>query len=265
MPWKPTSIPTVYPLAGLNIKASGRTQPLEMECETADGNKSYIVKLWNNVELKTHSLAREVYGSLLADYFEIPTPPIALVEIDSEFASSQRNVTIRDFIASSPGLNFGSLYIDGAIQFVPPVSPTLISQAARIFCFDMLIGNIDRRNEKANMFSSRNGLMVYDHEQAFPLSQPQTFLGRPPEPWDFIKEPWARNHILYPSLKGRELLLDIDEFVNDTGRLKDNILDKIEESIPSEWSKNLSNISLHLAKTRDNAKLFKRSLQELLA
>lgn len=265
MPWKPTEIPTVYPIAGLKIKESGRTLPMEMECQTADGNKSYIVKLWKNVELNTHSLAREVYGSLLADYFEIPTPEIAFVDIDPEFGMSQLDPKIKASVLASPGLNFGSRYIQGAITFNPPVSPTLVPAAARIYCFDILIGNMDRRHPKINMFTANGSFIVFDHEQAFPHSIPYMLVGGAPEPWDFAKEQWSRDHILYSSLKGRDLLFEIEGFVTDLERLKDDILDKIENSIPAEWNKNVNNISNHLAKTRDNAKLFKRCLQELLA
>lgn len=265
MPWKPVQIPTVYPIAGLKVKESGRTRPMEMECQTADGNKSYIVKLWNNVELNTHSLAREVYGSLLADYFEIPTPEIAFVDIDPDFGMSQPDPIICNSIMASPGLNFGSKYINGAITFSPPVPQNRLAEATKIYCFDILIGNSDRRFQKENMFSANGKFIVFDHEQAFPQSMPHLMLFGAPTAWDFAKEQWSKDHILYSSLKGRDLLIDIEGFITDLERLKDNILDKIENSIPAEWNKNVNNISNHLAKTRDNAKLFKRCLQELLA
>jgi hypothetical protein len=265
MPWKPTPIPTVYPVIALKVYESGRTLPLEMRCESGHSSENYIVKLWNNVELKTHSLAREIYGSLLADYFGLSTPPIALVDISQDFAESIPNSQTSAFVKNSPGLNFGSQYLPGSVQFNPPVSATMVPLAARIFCFDMLIGNMDRRMPKINMFKTPDGFILYDHEQAFPHSLSYMFLGSPPLAWDFIREAWSKDHILYQSLKGRSLSFEVEEFISDLVRLKDNILIKIEEQIPAEWEKNVNNITTHLAKTRDNADLFKRSLQELLA
>ena len=98
MPWKPPSIPTAYPIVALKVKESGRTQPLEMRCKTEDGEQDYIVKLWGNVELGTHGLAREIFGSLLADYFHLVTPEIAIVEIPPDFADSQLDPKIQGFL-----------------------------------------------------------------------------------------------------------------------------------------------------------------------
>ena len=115
------------------------------------------------------------------------------------------------------------------------------------------------------MFINNDKLIVYDHEQAFPHSIPGMLIGGAIPAWKFAKEQWAKDHILYQSLKGKELLFEIESFVTDLERLTDGLLSKIEISIPAEWSKNVGNISGHLAKTRENANLFKRSLQELLA
>lgn len=265
MSWNPELIETVYPIAALKEKESGRTLPIEMLCKGKKGSLNYIVKLWNNNELKEHSLARETYASLLANYFKLKTPPIAFVDIPADFALSLPNPAIRDRVRASLGLNFGSLYIPQALQFSPPPSPQHIPLATRIFCFDMLIGNFDRRQAKINMFKDKEGFIIYDHEQAFPYSLPHLLLGGMPSLTDFLHESWCRSHILYTSLKGKSVMHEIEEFSIDIERLKDNILSKIESSIPDEWKGNIQNISNYLATTRDNAKVFKRCLQELLA
>lgn len=263
MPWKPASIPIVSPIAVLKANENGRTQPLEMRCETGHSSKDYIVKLWNGIESNSHSLAKEIYGSLLAEYFELRTPPIALVDIPPDFAESILDPKHRERIKASPGLNFGSQYISGSIIFKPPVTSFQVSLAARVFCFDMLICNLDRCKPKINMF---NNLTLIDHEQAFIYSRPYMILGGFSTISSFIiKETWPKSHILYSDLKGDSLLPEIEKFVSDLVRLKDNILVKIEEQIPAEWQKDVNKITAQLANTRDNADLFKRNLQELLA
>lgn len=263
MPWKPESIPIVSPVAVLKANENGRTQPLEMRCETVHSSEDYIVKLWNGIESTSHSLAREIYGSLLAEYFELSTPPIALVDIPPDFAESILNPKHRERVKASPGLNFGSQYLPGSIIFKPTVTSSQVSLAARVFCFDMLICNMDRRKDKANMF---NNFTLFDHEQAFTYSRPYMILGGFSTISEFIiKETWPKDHILYSGLKGDSLLPEVEEFVSDLARLKDNILVKIEEQIPAEWQKDVNNITAQLANTRDNADLFKRNLQELLA
>lgn len=265
MSWNPNPIPVVYPLAAFEIQENGRTRPLTMRCEIGQSSDDYVVKLWNNVELSTHGLAREVYGSLLAQCFNLNTPAIALVEIDPDFAKAQPNPAVRQTLANSPGLNFGSQYIRGAVLFNPPASRNQISVAARVFCFDMLIGNVDRRHPRINLFQKAESLILYDHEQAFPYSRPRMYVGGFPPAWEFPKEVWSKNHILYPSIKGKPVSLEIEEFVSDLLMLNEDILTTIEEQIPPEWQADVRNISLYLSAARDNAKLFERTLQELLA
>ena len=115
------------------------------------------------------------------------------------------------------------------------------------------------------MFKTGDGFMLFDHEQAFSFSRPQMFPGGHPPPWNFIREPWSKQHVFYSGIKGGEVSLEIEEFIADLARLKDELLDTIEEQIPLEWQNDLNNISSYLADARDNANLFKRNLQELLA
>jgi hypothetical protein len=265
MPWNPSPISIVYPVAVFEIMEKGRTQPLGMRCDSGGDEQDFIVKLWNNVELGTHSLAREIYGSMLADFFTLKTPKIAVVDIDADFSTNQPDPKIRQFLMKSPGMNFGSRYMSDALPFNPPAPAGLLSVAIRIFCFDMLIGNVDRRHPKINLFKTADDFILYDHEQAFPFSRPLMMLGGYPPIWDFIKEPWSRDHILYPSLKGKPLALEIDGFISDLVTLEDDIFATIEAQIPSEWQTDLTNISSYIINARDNPDRFKRSLQELLA
>ncbi len=263
MTWKPPSIPVVSPITAYKISPSGRNQPIQMRCENGKGADDYFVKLWNNIDLKEHSLAREIYGSILANYFNLSTPDIALVDISQDFHLYESDPQIKQFLQNSPGLNFGSKSVNGAFIFSPPAPPSTISLAARIFCFDMLICNADR-SSRINMFKSANGFMLYDHELAFPFSRPGMYIGGFPRGWEYIREPWSKEHILYTSLKGRALEAEIDEFLSDLASLKNSILVTIEKSIPTQWQTDLKNISNYLADTRDNPKYFKRNLQELL-
>jgi hypothetical protein len=131
----------------------------------------------------------------------------------------------------------------------------------------MLICNPDRRIDKPNVFQTKDGFMVFDHEQAFPFSHPQMFGGNFPPCWEFIKEGWYKNHIFFQSIRNSDSSLEIEEFVTTLGLISDQILDTIEEQIPKDWSTGtiVRNIRNYLENTRDNSNLFKRSLQELLA
>ena len=264
----PEFIPIVSPISVGEQKTSGRTRPFQMRCETTVGYADYIVKLWANpeVHLAKHSLARELYGSLLARVFDLDTPDVALVDIEPDFFHSIPSSPNAELFRQSVGYNFGSKFIPGATIFSPPVAPARHSLAVKIFCFDMLIGNPDRRMAKPNVFQSADGFIIFDHEQAFPFSRPQMLLGGYPPGWEFIREDWHKDHIFHKSIKNRDYALEIEEFMTFVGCLSNEVFDTIEEQIPEAWrsSGDLQNIRLYLANTRDNLNKFKRSLQEIL-
>jgi len=160
------AIPIITPVSVGKAKSSGRTRPLEMQCQSEAGIQAYIVKLWNTNELGlgVHSLAREIYGSLLANYFDLLTPKIALVNIETDFFMSQTDPEIHERLRISPGLSFGSLYIHKAPIFNQPLPSNKISEATKIYCFDMLIGNVDRNDSKPNMLQNSEGFILIDHE-----------------------------------------------------------------------------------------------------
>lgn len=270
MVWKNNQEPFIPIVQAVSVggpMTNGRNQPLKMFCQTENGISDYIVKLWNTPELGlgVHSLAREIYGVLLANLFGLNTPNVAFVNIETGFSLGIPDTVIRERIRQSPGLNFGSKYLSDVIIFNPPVTSAKLHEAAMIFCFDMLIWNVDRNLRKPNMFDTSKGFILFDHEQAFPYSKPQMMVGGFPAPWDFIRENWCKNHVLYSSLKGQDCRLEIEEFVTILDTLSDDIFATIEEKIPAEWNTpDLSEISSYLANARDNAELFKRSLQEIL-
>ena len=239
MAWKNNQeplIPTVQVVSVGKPMTSGRNQPLQMLCQTENGISDYIVKLWNTPELGlgVHNLAREIYGTLLANFFGLNTPDVAFVNIDEDFALGIPDAITRQRISQSPGLNFGSKYLRDVIIFNPPATPVKLHEAALVFCFDMLVWNVDRNLRKPNMFDTSRGFVLFDHEQAFPYSRPQMMIGGFPAPWDFLMEDWCRNHILYSSLKGQDCKLEIEEFVAILYALSDDIFATIEEKIPAD-------------------------------
>ena len=271
MAWKNNQEPFIPIVQALSVggpMSRGRNQPLKMFCQTENGLSDYIVKLWQTPELGlgVHCLAREVYGMLLANFFGLNTPNVAYVNLEADLSLGIPDPVIRRRISESPGLNFGSKYLSDVIIFNPPVTPAKLHEAAMVFCFDMLIWNVDRNSQKPNMFYTSKGYIVFDHEQAFPFSRPQMWIGGFPTPWDFTKEDWCKSHVLYSSLKGQDCGLEIEEFVSILDTLSDDIFATIEEKIPAEWNTpDLTEISSYLANARNRSDLFKRSLQEILA
>lgn len=263
MTWPTKIIPIVEPIAIGNAMSTGRSQPLLMRCSDGNFNEDYIVKLFGNLELGKDSLLREAYATELACFFDLVTPDIAFVNINRNLCDSFNNSPCVAKLRQSIGLNFGSQLVRDAKIFSPPATTTQMSSAAKVFCFDLLLGNPDRRNGKPNMFDNGDNFILFDHEQGFPYSKPIMLIGGYPPGWEYIKESWHRNHVLYSSLKGKNCNSEVQLFIERLTDLDNNTLDEIENRIPTEWKSNdLINIRSYISTIRDNSAKFMRSLQE---
>lgn len=250
------------------IKNTGRTKPLAIQCNSMGPGiiRDYVVKLYGSCELGCHSLAREVYGGLLAHVFKFDTPEIAIVNISSELIQAVNDPVVRDKLRTSPGLNFGSKTVTTPIQFDGYIPDILFPQAVEIYAFDMLLRNPDRRVGKPNMFQCSESFILYDHEMAFPYSKPIMFLGFVPDPWSLRPEDFARNHIMYQHIRQKATPDMFDSFLEKLLSLSDEILDTILERIPLDWrTSDLDFIAPYINKARSNIDQFKRGLQEALA
>jgi hypothetical protein len=263
MDWLPRELNRVEPVYAKGIKSSGRTRPVEMYCRSETISENYIVKLASNVELGTHSLARELIAADLADIFGIPTPLPALVEIPSDFFLTVSDNDLSRSLQTSPGLNFGSTYIPDSKIFSPPILKAQIPAAVKIYCFDLLIANMDRRISKPNLFDRGDDFIIFDHEQAFPFSKPQIILGGAKPGWEYITELWHRDHCFYPSLKHENCDTEIDSFFQILQDIDSEVFDTIESRIPHDWfSADILNIRNYILDIVGNLNTFKRNLQE---
>lgn len=260
-----TPIPVAIPQWVGRIKETGTSKPLEMRCRQNVDYKDYIVKLWANTPLGVHCLAREIYASFLADYFDLEIPGFALIYIDPDFYNCQSDLQIKLCLQNSPGYNFGSEEVKDFFIFNNPIPGSLLSNAARVFFFDILICNIDRNFIKPNLFQKNDHLILIDHEKAFPFSKPSMMVGEK-DPWVMIREPWHKSHILYPGLKGKDLIQEIDRFIVKMDSFPRDFFDRIDSLLPIDWvSPDLHNIKIFINSACEKSIQFKKCLQEILA
>jgi len=250
---------------------SGRTVPVAMWCRDSVALQScqYMVKLWSSVELQTRSLARELFAALLAAVLRLQVPKAAVVEISANLHRSVPNPELGKRLRSSIGANFGSEIVTPAVIY-RSLDQNHIEQAVDVFAFDMLLQNPDRRRDKPNMFQNGNGLIVFDHEMAFPYADPRMMLGIKVRPWDIARgTPWVTNHILHAPLQRQAQSVTFGSFINRLNALSDDILSEILSRIPPEWitanPPEMDNICEFIREGRDNSARFERSLLEVIA
>ncbi len=226
---------------------SGRTRPALLSCEDADGKAAgeYVVKMRGCIDTGTTGLTCEVIASLLARHFRIRVPEPGIVRLDQEFLAAVLAVRPDAVcVGNSVGLGFGTrLLTEAAIWPIDKSIPeSLFKQATRIFAFDALIENHDRRYDHPNLFVRNDDLFAFDHEGAFSFVFPL----QPPHPaWDPAGNRFPEDHVFYRQLKGHKI--DFDEFAADLETLTDAEIDRIAAAVPVEWrNENLGKITTHL-------------------
>jgi hypothetical protein len=108
------------------------------------------------------------------------------------------------------------------------VSAVMREDAVRVFAFDALIQNPDRRFDNPNLGTRGNEIIIFDHESAFSFLLailPST------EPWKLSAEVYLDNHVFARSLRHERLP---DDFVERLANLSEAALAGIASQIPEE-------------------------------
>ena len=112
------------------------------------------------------ALIAELIAGEMARSLGLPIPEIVFVELDREFARTEPDPEIQDLIRASEGLNLGSDYLPGAINYDPAAMPVDAELASRIVWFDALISNVDRTARNPNLMVWHRRLYLIDHGAA---------------------------------------------------------------------------------------------------
>jgi hypothetical protein len=263
-------VPRLDAISVDGVMRTGRTRPLLLHCASISNHEltPYVVKLYGDASLGHRCLARELFGTLLGQVFGFRVPRAAIIDVHQGLSQGVGEPAMREKIQRSPGLNFGSEYLQGAISF-SYLPESHLQLAAEVFAFDMLIQNLDRRKGNPNMFQDCDGLIMYDHEMAFPYASPEMMVDGVPEPGVLDRgEPIIKNHALYDWLKKglkRGDTIKFDAFIDKLKDLSGDVMDAIVDRVPTGWrTEELLVIRSYLLQVRDRAPRFKRSLQEVL-
>ena len=249
------------------LLTSGRTVPGLFGCEDESGRNvgEYVVKLSGCMETGTTGLMLELIGSKLASHFGVLTPEPAIIEVSKSLvtAISRTNPQLAPHISKGEGLNFGTKHLTNVSTWPvgQPIPKAMLQGAARIFAFDALIDNQDRRYANPNLLARGDDIFVFDHEDAFRFLR---LTGSRDKPWDLNKRRALDDHVFYLPLKRREI--DLTDFSLALVGLSETVFGEVASTIPPQWSNdNLSRISAHLQAMRDHAGEFAEQVRRRLA
>jgi hypothetical protein len=141
------------------------------------------------------------------------------------------------------------------------IPEAMVADAVKIFAFDALIQNPDRRADNPNLFTQGDGIYVYDHELSFSFL---LAIGASTQPWNLEGHNYLERHVFYSRLRSREL--DFTDFKDRLNSLTETALARIETEIPKEWTvENWERIEAHLNETRTHADEFVEQVRRRLA
>lgn len=215
----------------------GRTGPLFITCEAADGSIVEVVaKFSGGCDQANVNLAREVIGACLAGDLGLPVPEPFLIDIPPDWAVSIPDGNERVKVQRSSPVAFGSRAMTRQFNIWTPgnlISDIMLPLAAGIFVFDGIIQNPDRRSDNPNCLVRGDELRIFDHELAFAHG---LMIGWKP-PWVIggLKPMETNgNHIFRSGLKGR--IVDFGPIRATWTGLSDAQIADYEGALPAEWT-----------------------------
>ncbi len=249
---------------------SGKTRPFMAAAENQEGEELEIcIKLMGGCDLGVKAMVAEAVSSMLAADLGLPVPEPFVVEITQDFTNMIPDPHAHTLATKSIGLNFASKKLPAGFHLWLPgkfVPKSLLSQAAEILAFDMLIVNDDRRSEKPNCLTNGPDLAVIDHEMAFPHCTSYIFGWVPPWQLNALEERRnpIRKHLFHDSLVGKEI-----DFAPFEARFRGISPARFEEyftALPFAWANadGIRKILEYLLEVRANISSAITEIQKLL-
>lgn len=263
-----------HPLRFDRVAESGRTEPLRVAVETADGvEHDVIMKASANRETTVESLANEMLGSLLASDLGLPVTEPLFIDLDAAFIAAIAHDHIRDRLQQSSSVAFASVVAGQQWRRWMSSDKLIADQigmALGIVGFDAFVANSDRSPNNPNLLVRDLEWRLIDHEGAFGFRMK---LFPPCQPWvlgnlDLIKlygQPCE--HVFARQLIGRDDL-DFSEVRARWSGLSDARLAQYDATLPEEWAAvrpNLAEALDHIRKVRDSIDLCIDELKRVLS
>lgn len=181
---------------------TGRTKPYACFCEASRITKNeiivsqnqeiFVVKLMGESEMTCRASVFEIVAAMLAQSLGVNCVEPAIVTLHPD-------IDVQSYCDRAVDVNiehFGSKYISSHFIYSPEkfLEKEMLDQALRIYIFDMLTQNPDRRKGNPNLFTDGTNLVMYDHDSAFSFLFD---LFNTHEAWQFMHLPFATDHILF--------------------------------------------------------------------
>ncbi len=248
--------------------SSGATRPCVFECEDQAGTRvgEFVVKFGSpRLMGDSNGPYFECLGAQMADFFQIPVPEPAVVELTPELGEAIPvwEQSVRERVRSNSGTRFACAYLGAGLQvwaLNQPIPEPLIPAACDILAFDAVIDNADRRSDRPNLLWGEGKIWVIDHELAFGFTR---LIGGPNAGWNLGGLSFLLDHPLYSGLRGQ--VLNFERFRDRLEAFDGTAVTRILGSIPSDFPTNFGDqILRRLSGMRESGDQLETSLRMVL-
>ena len=256
------------------VEQTGRNRPLRIAAVESYSNDDNAIEIEvflkpSAREIGIDGIALELLSACLAGDLGLPICEPVLVEMSPEWIATIPELHTKTILQNSCPLAFGSVNAGNGWRIwssADKVNGNRRSTALKVFVFDALMENSDRRDEKPNLLVKGDEMRAIDHELAFRVEN----LIPPARPWqigymDSLISP--KRHIFGHLLKG-DHRINLDEVRTAWEALSEQHLTDYVATIPSQWSdsEHIIEIALtHLSRVRDNLNACFNELERVLS
>ncbi|NUO64446.1 MAG: aminotransferase class I and II [Gemmatimonadaceae bacterium] len=169
------------------------------------------------------ALIAELIVGMLAAEVGLPTPELALIDVEPAFGRTEPDPEIQEILKKSHGVNVGLRYLDGAFNFDPSAGREFVSRdlATRLVWFDAYVTNPDRTHRNPNLLLWKREPWLIDHGAALYAHHD----------WRSVDEARARGS--FPLIKSHVLLEESGDLVAADAAMKRAITPAVIDSVLS--------------------------------
>ncbi len=246
-----------------DVLSEGRTHPVILACRPNQPDHPaapMLVKAIGCPEVTaTRQLVAEVVGNATARRMGVPTPEPCIVYLEGGVTravnQSLRSLGYEHTLQPGPAAGCELLRPAPAPYTVgQSLTPEGRTQAARMYVFDMLSQNPDRRREKVNCGLTRAGLTAFDFEMCFMHLFLPIIGGLDVDPWEPSKAILGRNHLFYEVARNDPLPQEAVEIA--VLGLSTEWWKELSASLPEAWSSDAAQIGRALRAVADHPRAF---------
>lgn len=160
-------IPLYDAIEFIKVMEGGSTRPWQVTVNQNGEPVPYVVKLYPLPHNENCTVLKECICSLLAPQFDLETPEIALINFSQPFLDGLKPELRQVLKTRDPRIKFASRLVEPPYENYSPALHNAYLESfdiGSVYAFDNLILNVDRRNDKPNMFFKTGKVVLIDHE-----------------------------------------------------------------------------------------------------